>query len=499
MSLICPYCDKTFEVNDILFYADATSTQFVTRISGALNESQMMPASSENEQSVKKTDLESLLSLSATQPFQSGEDTKQNSEESRPGNDESFPLGELVEDTVIKRFLQDYGEGKNFTFHRTARFYGILPADKIGDDKRYGYVENANGTIPSEIIVPSRSREQRRVTNPICPNCHCDLPWKYFNTPNEFRHVVALAGCTAAGKTQYMTVALSDLLRKFKRMSLGNNIELTMCSKWFQDMYMKDFTSAGGLAATEKTMLFPMLLQVTDKKHRTHFITFHDCAGEYTNDGGYLINRPGFRYADSLMLMVDAAQLFGRGLAEGERTSVGDYVDALEPMYSYPELLPKLKRVIVVLTKCDTIIGENSIIREYLPGSNIKMISYSSDLSCHENQVNLQIIMLNSSQLIDMMREHGNANFKQTILTSLNKEYLTENDITVFAVSTYTRSTTSGSFKKVDTINGANFHRLIEPLLFAMNQWDIVGGYFPGSEDPPPPHGGWFGRLFGKK
>ncbi len=479
MSFTCPYCDESFEMNDILYYADASEKKFVTRITGDLNTEQSPSASAEIPSSAKNThfDIFSFSSI-AQKPEVNESPEGGNAEESE--NKEKFPLGVLVEDTVIRDFLKDYGEGKFFRFRRTARFYGIRSKDEIGDDQGYGYVQNNNGDIPFEIYVPSRSKEQKRVTHPICPHCHCDLPWKYFNTPEQNRHIVALSGCTAAGKTQYITVALADLINnKFVRMGLGKSIELTICSKWFHDMYLDDFSSTGGLAATEKSMLFPIILQVTDSNNNTHFITFHDCAGEYTDDAEYALNRPGFRLADTLMVMADAAQLFGASLEEGERCSLGDYLDALKPMYVYhDDLLPRLQRVIVVLTKCDSIIGPGKIIHELVRGTSTKMISYSSSLECHNNQIDLHTIQLNSDQLVTLMHENSIPSVKDRIVDTLNKERIKQEDITIFAVSTYSRNNGNSSFEKVKEIRGANFHRLVEPLLFAMYDWGIVEGTY---------------------
>ena len=490
MPFTCPYCDKSFELNDILYYADASESEkkFVMRVSGNTDAEQKPSYSAESTSSATDADIFNYDSIAANQEVN---DSLEGDKAEESGDKEEFPLGVLIEDTRIQDFLKDYGEGKYFKFQRTARFYGIRSKDEIGDDQRYGYAENNNGIIPSQIYVPSRSKEHEIVTNPICPHCHCDLPWQYFSTPEQNRHIVALSGCSAAGKTQYITVALADLEKKIMHMNLCNSIELTTCSKWFHDMYIDEFSKTGSLAATNKSRIFPIVLQVTDKENKTHFITFYDCAGEYTNDREYALNRPGFKLADTLMVMVDAAQLFGTSLKEGERLSQGDYINALKPMgfSSDSDLLTRLKQVIVVLTKCDSIIGEGKIIHRFAPGSSIEMISYSSSLECHTNQIDLHSIQLNSNQLVALMSEHGIINVKKRIEDMLNKENINDDNITVFAVSTYSRIGGNSSFEKVKNIDGALFHRLTEPLLFAMYGWGIVKG--KGEIVEPPPPGRW--------
>lgn len=515
MAFVCPYCNEEFEKNEVLFYV-ATERKFIIPANGDKSgESYNATATGGSQEHVHVTDFGKMrntrhnsLRSSAQAPIETQEEPAAETKENTPIQE--IPYGEQIEDSKIKQFLKSYGEGTFFTFKRTARFYAIRKMEEINPEdpksKGYGYIENENqladNVIPNTLIVPSRPRGSQSVTHPICPHCHCDLPVSYFQVSKENRHNVALAGCTAAGKTQFITVALADLQRRFAQMGLGQQASLTECSMWFHEMFLNEFQGAYGIEATKtEYMLFPMMLQVTAKDGTESFITFHDCAGEYADNSDYATNQQGFRLADTLMLMVDAAQMFGQALSDGERKADGDYKKALLPMRNYRSMVQSLQHVLVLLTKSDTIIGSNKKITETVPFTTIKMGSYVSDLTCHEKKLNLTTISTNSQQLIQVMHDSGYVDFVENVLTDLNKNKDKDQlkELMVFAVSTYSRNVVKNTFEKVNTVDGALFHRLIEPLLYAMYNWGIVEGAWEERIIDPPPPDCWLKRLFKKR
>ena len=395
-----------------------------------------------------------------------------------------------MEDQVATRFLKDFGEGSLFRFQRMAVFYGIKDESEIGEDPNYGFVveweDPETKSIPLVISVPSRPVDRNRLTERVCPKCHCNIPKDYFSTPDTNKHVAALAGCTSAGKTQFITVALRDLVKEtFRNLHLGR-VEWTTCSSWFHNLYVKQYQDKGGtMDGTRKEYrLFPLMLRVETKDQRKHFITFIDCAGEYANNQEFANNQTGFRNASELLLMIDCIQLF-RDLSEklqpGELPCKASYDDATYPLREY-RLCPNLKKAIVVITKSDIIIKEGYI--HGLTNRNVydSMTCFGHNMMCHKDTVDLSTIQRIHAELDNMLTEKGEPGLPAAIARDLN---LSEEDVSLLAVSTYCWK---GQELVNDPLQTTGHHRITEPLLLTLYHWGILGGEFdkPSIEQPVP-------------
>ena len=508
MSLVCPYCQKEFEAKDILFYTDVTDSDFFKQVSGERNVAQTGAVSSAGNVSdfrsvTQGTARSSFRSYTSTAPQQ--EKTSEEKEE-HTGNSETV-LGKSVEDEIATKFLKDFGEGSLFRFQRTAVFYGIKEENEIAeDDTAHGFVEEWEGTeqtIPLVLYVPSRPLDRRRLTERVCPKCHCNIPKDYFNVPEENKHSAALAGCTSAGKTQFITVSLRDLVKEtFRVLHLGR-IEWTPCSGWFHNLYVKQYeTNEGTMDGTRKEFrLFPLMLRVITENKQTHFVTFYDCAGEYANNQEFASNQTGFRNASVLLLMIDCIQLFPDlkdKLNEGELACKSGYYDATYPLREY-RLCPNLKKAIVVITKSDVIINEGYIHGQTNQNLYDSMTCFGHNMNCHRNTVDLATIQRIHDELNNMLTERGEPEVPEHVADDLS---LSADDVNLLAVSTY-------CWKGQELVNApteeTGHHRITEPLLLAFYEWGILPGELKDPPEQPavqppvneePPRRRW---LFGRR
>ncbi len=514
MSLICPYCQKEFEANEILFYTGTASSNFFRTISGERSVTQTGSVMTEGN----VTDFSSRVrvapgrrGIQRTGDFRRQDTAAAEQQEDQKEDENKFPLGKSVEDLVASEFLKKFGAGSLFRFQRTASFYGIkdeydVPVD---EDNGYGFVtqwEDEGRNIPLVLNIPSINK---KLTERVCPRCHCDIPKDYFMTDPSRRHVAALAGCTSAGKTQFITVALRDLVgASFHSLKLGS-VEWTTCSRWFHDLYVEQYERKDGtMEGTRKEYsLFPLMLRVITNKdgaEETHFISFIDCAGEYANNMEFAANQNGFQEASELLLMIDCGQLFPDDveLREGELKCSVNYESATKPLKEF-NLCPNLQHVVIVMTKCDAIISKPGFIRgrsnQFVDDS---MCSFSHDMTCHRGSVDMTTIRRIDEELNMMLNEHGEGDLSGKIARDLK---LSREDVSLLAVSTYYWQ--GGELIcKPDAVSG--HHRIVEPLLLAMVQWGILPWeekeYVPdpfdaqqnaiAQQEAPPKRRGLFGR-----
>ena len=508
MSLKCPYCNESFEPSEILFYADPTSKEFLKPIDAA----QDVTAAPASPVAYRQATDVSRLGGRAERSFSSRNRTDRNPGPSRNSQEQKEPeakeeqkLGEQCEDLIAKNFLKKYGEGSNFRFSRIATFYAIEPNQEKTPAHGYGWVytyEDEEHNVPLQLKVPDREEGRQILTKRICPKCHCDIPNGYFCTDQH--HVAALAGCSSAGKTQFITVGLRELKEMVARLNLGR-MEWALCSEWFYQLYLGIYINTNGKnEATKKVRIFPLMIAITPpNEDKKHFVTFYDCAGEYTTDMDYAANQVGFKMADTIMLMVDCHQLFNEQaekLLNGELTCWDNYKDAIYPLHDY-ELSPDLARVVMVITKSDAIINNPQLIHGKTSSDvNDAMLSFDRDLSCHHNAVDLNVIDTIHNELVAMVKNQTQTDIIQEIRDAIKKPSL---DIKLSAVSTYAYQ---GDKLMLDVNQVMGHHRLTEPLLYTLACWNAVRSERkerPVVELPADletkPRKGLFGWLFGRK
>ncbi len=492
MNLTCPYCQEEFDSLKILFYTEVASSNFFRPIGSernVVNTGSIMGGSRVGISS-SRTGLGRRNLLRTNEAKSEEEDAAEGQEPEDKNEENSFPLGKSVEDTTAADFLKRFGAGSLFRFQRTATFYGIRTKEEIPEDSDngYGYVdkwEDEGEQIPLVLYLPSKNK---RLTERVCPKCHCDIPKDYFTAPVENRHVAALAGCTSAGKTQFITVSLRDLVEaSFHSLRLGD-IEWTACSKWFHDLYVQQYTEKDGtMDGTKKEFkLFPLMLRVKTPNDETHFISFIDCAGEYANNMEFAANQSGFQDASVLLLMIDCAQLFPDevNLREGELACILNYENATKPLKEF-NLCPNLSSAVVVLTKCDAIINDDFIHGQTNPYADDSMACYSHDMTCHKGTIDMAMIERIDNELNMMLDAKGEIGLEDRIAKDLN---LPRENVKMLAVSTYFWE--AGKLVSKPT-EKTGHHRVVEPLLLSMVQWGILTGeekeYIPQPSTMPAP------------
>ena len=479
MALKCPYCGKEFAPDEILFYTDAQSPRFMYPIDAARDAANTISASGTNRR----------IATNLSGPRGSGRGLVgtryAEHPEAQEEKEEETVLGVQCEDTTAKKFFSSYGEGRSFRFQRNVRFYGIKPEQDISaEDRGYGYVskwEDSEHTIPLMLTVPSLEESRQKLTHRICPRCHCDIPTDYFTTPEVNKHIAALAGCTSAGKTQFITVALRELYESLPQLGLAS-MDWTECSRWFNTLDLEKYKSTDGFNAATNidVAIFPRIITVTALgTGEKHFVTFYDCAGEYSRSSDYAASQRGFGIADTLLLIIDAKQLFrdhAKQLREGETPCLEDYTRALKTISDY-ELCPKVNRVITIVSKADSIIGPGLPIHgETGRGVHDGMLSYENDMSCHRDCVNIWSVRQIDTELNETFSKYNINNVVSNIQRAI-PSIVNPRDINLMAVSTYVHR---GEQLVCDVNEEQGHHRLIEPLLYAMVQWGII----PWKDEP---------------
>ncbi len=474
--LKCPYCRKSFDPQEILFYADTADDRFMYPMD-ATRDAKLTASTGFERQATRVGAIRSGDNRSLVQ--------KQEKEEQKeaPEGTKEFPLGIQTDDYIAKDFFKQYGEGRTFRFQRIATFYGIRNQEMIenGDPdefKGYGYIsryEDDAETIPSQLTVPGRGFNRQKLTRRVCPKCHCDIPTGYFITGDEYKHIAALAGSTSAGKTQFVTVALRELESSLGRLNLGT-MEWTQCSSWFNLLYVEKYKQTEGRneATNIDTAIFPLMFSVTRMStNERHFITIYDCAGEYAKNSDYAANLQGFETADTLLLMIDSMQFFrdqAHPLGEGENPCFESYTRSLQSI-SNNDLCQNVERVITVITKCDTILGQSALIHgASSPAIADGMLAYEYDMGCHQDAVNIGVIRQLDKELTAMLENNRQTKVKEFIERNVHSRKGAP-EVNFLAVSTYVHR---GCELVRDVEEEAGHHRLIEPLLYAMAMWEVL-------------------------
>ena len=481
--LTCPFCNQKFKPAEILFYADPAEASFFSSVDSGSEfqavDASMRRSSHSGGASAGRGGRRDRSLFGSDDDDKPAEEAKADEEE----QDKGFPLGVQVNDYVASEFLKKYGDGESFNFKRTAYFYGIKPENEIGEnDTGYGYVISYEGNdkekkIPGMLRVPSRE-ENAIIPQRVCPRCHCDIPDDYFLTDEKNKHHVALIGCTSAGKTQYIIVALRELMDQFDSFLRLGDVRITECSRWFLDMYLRQYES-GQLAATKMKKLFPFMISVNPKNSKeTYYIRFEDCAGEYASEGVaqrmYAANLPSLRDAKTLLMMIDCSQFFSNEvhIRESELKCEAPYGQALRPIKDY-NLYENKEHCVTVITKCDGIFDSEY----YIHGRTNEVVNdgmemVSTMMNAHRDKVDTGLIDRVENEMINMLMDRGQPNVKREI----------ENDlpgvkVKLLPVSTYCLTTSGGRQKLVyDPKKKAGHFRVIEPLLYLLNQWGIVEG-----------------------
>lgn len=509
MSLICPFCLESFEPMDLVFCADTTSKKPFNPLNGEVDTFSRRSALPNMDGASTALGMGRSRSKAAL----AGDTAVTAAAEDEDEGKKSVPdvFAKPTPDIRLKRFLYDYGEGNLFRYEQTATFYRATDdGEQAAKDGEYGLVIQTEGDgIPVKINVPTRAKNPV-VTMRVCPHCHCEIPVGYFATDERNKFVAALAGCSGAGKTQYITTALRELHKEMNALRLGT-VKYASCSEWFLNMYVEMY-KRGSLEATRKEyLLFPLMLRVeslskgdkkedsdaTDKEGSEAFVTFYDCAGEYATNAAYAANLVGLRMADVLLLMMDPSQFWDdiTVISEGERKCTNPFADSLSLIRDF-ELCPNLKKIVAVLTKLDTIMYDNTFLHGDSASARDGQIVHSHDMTVHKGAVNMAVMDTIHHELLAMFDEHDHPDMQNDIVRYSG---VPDVDVSLLGVSTYCWE---GDMLVPKPERETGRHRLIEPLLLAMTFWNILPTKREMPQEPviihDEPRVGFWRKLFGR-
>ena len=97
------------------------------------------------------------------------------------------------------------------------RFLGRVSGGKLDIPLRGKTIERSDGSFMSSFYTPAAVRcpnaNCRRVTQTrICPECHSELPTAHGNVKNQ---IIAVVGARASGKSNFIGVLITQLLRRY--------------------------------------------------------------------------------------------------------------------------------------------------------------------------------------------------------------------------------------------------------------------------------------------
>lgn len=498
----CPYCQRTFFLREMEFLEYNGGNPFTAMFSDA--------QSTESDGNLMRRNKTSTsLSQRDGGSVQTADD---NLAEEKPV-EQRYGVFE-ADDVIAKRFLADYGEGVNlFRYNRKGTFYKIGTPEQAVEDPQYGYVSEEDpwdGDAPQLLHIVENGKpggKHRIISSRLCPHCHCDLPSGYFACDPNRRFTIALAGGSASGKTQFITLVLNCLSDELGTLNLGM-ARLENYSKWFLQIILEQLSRKNSTDSTRREFqLLPFLISIKPRGQERCFVAFHDVPGEYTNaDNNLAVNSDSFKQASLMLMMLDSSFLF-RDVVDIEDPSQMCKTEPAEALqvFSQFQLCANCKKIIVVLTKIDTIFNADPpIIHADINGVKNGMILYENKLIVHKNAVNRTLLQDIDQEICGRILRNVKPTLREDLVEAFGKPV----EISFLGVSTMIKGK-DGEFELNPEATSGR-HRLIEPLLQAFADLGILpeqenvsvealaGGY-PAWNDEPNGKTHWWQRKKKKR
>ena len=481
----CPYCGRTVEREEILFW-ETVKTQYTDNVRGEFlrNHGVDVPPGNKFNRLYYKAGPNNIIR-----------------------EDDNYPT--MIEDNP----------GSALTPEDLAKSGRAKEKDSFDDDfDSDGYEEEYDRGRER------RDRELRRIPKRACPHCHCELP-EEFGTLKTYH--VAMFGGRAAGKTAYLVNLFQQLKTQLSASDLGS-VELAAESENFLEPMIEDYEREGTTRATPADGgLLPILFRYQNKGKEA-FVTIYDIAGEGTSDSAYMANHRGIADCETLILMVDPNMFVGGAYYIGwtanhqtgeDRYSGGrDLECCSEPLDTFlshagkycREYSDNIKNVICVLTKVDMLLEAES---KLFSSGDIEIISDAKGK--HEGAVDMTVLGRVSENLGRYLNAQQHVDLKEKVKQTFGSDIR----VSVLGVSTSTRVRTTDGTIRFEARPSAtdSKHRIIEPFLVMLMYFGLLPArmkdgrvrfFNAGDEEektqtaPPPPEQkkkGLFGRMFGGK
>ena len=480
----CPYCGRTVEKENILFW-ETVKTQYTDNVRGEFlrNHGVDVPPGNKFNRLYYKARPDNIIR-----------------------EDDNYPT--MIEDHL----------GNAFTPEDLSKSSRPKEEDSFDDDFDSDGFEEA-GDRGSD----RRDREVHRIPKRACPHCHCELP-EEFGRLKTFH--VAMFGGRAAGKTAYLVNLFQQLKTQLSERNLGS-VELAAESENFLEPMIEDYEREGTTRATPADGgLLPILFRYQNKGMEA-FITIYDIAGEGTSDSAYMANHRGIADCETLILMVDPNMFVGGAYYIGwtanhrtgdDRYSGGSSLECCkEPLDTFlshagkycSEYSDRIKNVICVVTKIDMLLEAEA---KLFSSGDIEILSDAKGR--HMDAVDVTVLRRVSDDLDKYLKAQPHIDLKEKVRQTFGSDIR----VSVLGVSTSTRVKAPDGGIRFEPRESAtdSKHRIIEPFLVMLlyfglvpaKKGDVPIGFFNAADDegektqaPPPPapkKKGLFG-LFGGK
>lgn len=436
MEIICPYCFKHFEHENVHFKAETAFTE-------------------------QDMEQESTLIVDSENPFESL------MEEMEKGS--AAALAETQEVERKRRFEK-----------KTDERYEAFWADFPGSQSDWEYrdhpvlirnhtdmVKGAFNTDEDGFVNSALDVYDKRTYVRICPFCHNPLPPTYGKYPVRF---ISTVGITSSGKTVY----LSQLIRNFKTIMANADIGCFSLSTEDEENFLARNPVSKGvrlpLGTATESLSRPLFYNVISGD-QTYTLVFYDIAGENcVNPRGMDKFGPFIRHANGIIMILDPKQ-FRRIGGLGNDTASPDAV--LNAMYlSFLNAAGTGGRVsvplVVALSKSDTLIQDPN----FSQNSNIfQDVDYFYKPGFHEEEfrnINAEVrrFLMNDKQ--------GKA-----LLTILPKCFEKFGLCSFSAIGCGVKQAETGEKDVYEPVEDPEPKRIEEPLFWLLANEGIIPSYPP--------------------
>jgi len=316
-----------------------------------------------------------------------------------------------------------------------------------------------------------------------CPHCHNPLP-TYF--PDVDSHIISVVGAPASGKTNFITVLLNEIQKNGFHLGLSRHAQdvgvvddqktTNKYNKYYNKLYQKGEDL--GKTDTRESDHYPLIYELRSNvsragKKKNLFLVFYDSAGEVFSDmskmqrqARYLGNSSGIIYLlDSFQIPDVAKGLISLGVPIPK--VAGNFHMVLDQIRQVLEKQGKLKLnkpsqlpVAFTFSKMDALMEDHLV----PPDFTLREPSYHEQYRVY----NPEEVKIVSDEV-------------KSLLIRWDQEALIESVKSMFAHHAYFSISALGSTPKLGKIDEVKPHRVLDPLLYILDQLNFS---LPKSNQP---------------
>lgn len=350
MRIICPYCFKEFNDDEVLFRSERVTREDSPVLDYDVNgvddydSPEDFRARYPERDKNKKERL--LLQLEEDEFFREEEDPVYTEWwEKFNGTTEVDPVDEArgIHPYMRKIIRPEDPIHQNFLMKK--EMGGYYGKEAVGEDDIVTYITLKSG---------------ERCFTRVCPACHNPLPVGYGKCPVKFTSVIGISG---AGKTVY----LSQLLKNMKEYAAKVNLSATVNNIEVRRFLAENRIEAGhrvpGSTPKEKfqqPVFYELSMSKNDNTRVTNTLVMYDVAGELFKDG---LTReveqfaPFVRHSDGIIVLIDPMQFVNVYSTQLDKPGLQEPETVLDAIHSILVADPTKKAstpLAVAISKVDT-------------------------------------------------------------------------------------------------------------------------------------------------